>query len=169
MEKKTEVLSILVADNYGVLTRISNLVTRRGYNIDTLTVSTTDNPKISRITMTVKGNHHEIEHIIAQTIKLEEVLNAEILEPSKSVLREITLIKVKADANTRGHIKEAADIYSACVVDLSPKSMIVELTGRPSKIDAFIKIMEEFGVIEMCRTSATAMQRNSVAYKNKER
>lgn len=162
MDKKLEVLSVLVANNYGVLARISSLFGRRGFNIDTLTVSKTDNPKISRITLTLRGNPAEVEQIVAQTLKLEEVISVKVLEPIKSVMREIVLVKVVADSDTRGKVKEVAEIYNASVVDLSPTSMVVELTGKPSKIDAFISIMDGFKIVEMCRTGITAMERNNV-------
>lgn len=161
-ERKLEVLSVLVDNNYGVLARISSLFGRRGYNIDTLTVSNTDNPMLSRITLTVQGDPQEVRQIVAQTMKLEEVRDVKVLEQENSVMREIVLLKVRADAKTRSQIREVADIYKASVVDLSPTSMIIELTGKPTKINAFIRIMEDFDIVEMCRTGITAMARNNV-------
>ncbi|MDO5695641.1 MAG: acetolactate synthase small subunit [Eubacteriales bacterium] len=161
-EKKLEVLSVLVNNNYGVLTRISSLFGRRGYNIDSLTVSNTDDPAISRITITVQGDPHEVEQIVAQTLKLEEVREINVLKPLHSVMREIVLVKVRANAQNRSQIREVAEIYKASVVDLSPTSMIIELTGKPTKINAFIRVMEEFDIVEMCRTGITAMPRNNV-------
>lgn len=161
-EKRLEVLSVLVDNNYGVLARISSLFGRRGYNIDTLTVSTTNDPKLSRITLTVQGDPHEVAQIIAQTLKLEETRDVQVLNKDESVMREIVLVKVRADTNNRAQVKEVAEIYKASVVDLSPTSMILELTGKPNKVNAFIRIMEDFDIVEMCRTGVTAMARNNV-------
>lgn len=160
-ENKLEVLSIVVENNYGVLARISSLFGRRGYNIDTLTVSNTDNPDISRITITVQGEEEQIHQIVAQTSKLEEVISVTVLEHTNSVMREIVLVKIKADAENRGKIMEIANIYKGSIIDLSPTSIIVEVTGKPTKINAFIKIVEEFEIIELCRTGITAMKRDS--------
>ncbi len=161
MEKKLEVLSILVKNHYGVVTRISSLFGRRGFNIDTFTGSNTNDPEISTITITLEGDHYQMQQIIAQTRKLEEVIDVKVLDPIESVMREIALVKVKADTETRGQVKDVADIYGASVVDLSPTSMILELTGRPDKLNAFVKVMEGFEIIEMCRTGVTAMDRGN--------
>lgn len=161
-EKRVEVLSVLVKNQYGVLARVSSLFGRRGYNIDSLTVSNTDDPSMSRITITVEGDPHEVGQIIAQTRKLVEVQDVKVLKPLASVMREIVLIKVRADATMRGQIRDVAEIYKASVVDLSSDGMILELTGRPTKINAFIRVMSEFELIEMCRTGITAMARTQV-------
>ena len=153
--QKLEVLSIVVQNNYGVLARISSLFGRRGYNIDTLTVSNTDDPDISRITLTVQGFENEINQIILQTSKLEEVIKVDVLEQNKSVMREIVLAKI------RSKMVEVATIYKGSIIDLSPTSMIVEVTGKPTKINAFIKVLEDFEILEICRTGITAMSRDS--------
>ena len=159
--QKLEVLSILVQNNYGVLARISSLFGRRGYNIDTLTVSNTDDPEISRITLTVQGLENEINQIILQTSKLEEVIKVDVLEQNKSVMREIILAKIKTNSDNRSKMVEVATIYKGSIIDLSPTSMIVEVTGKPTKINAFIKILEDFEILEICRTGITAMSRDS--------
>ena len=159
--QKLEVLSILVQNNYGVLARISILFGRRGYNIDTLTVSNTDDPEISRITLTVQGLENEINQIILQTSKLEEVIKVDVLEQNKSVMREIVLAKIKTNSDNRSKMVEVATIYKGSIIDLSPTSMIVEVTGKPTKINAFIKILEDFEILEICRTGITAMSRDS--------
>ena len=133
--QKLEVLSILVQNNYGVLARISSLFGRRGYNIDTLTVSNTDDPEISRITLTVQGLENEINQIILQTSKLEEVIKVDVLEQNKSVMREIVLAKIKTNSDNRSKMVEVATIYKGSIIDLSPTSMIVEVTGKPTKIN----------------------------------
>ena len=159
--QKLEVLSILVQNNYGVLARVSSLFGRRGYNIDTLTVSNTDDPEISRITLTVQGLENEINQIILQTSKLEEVIKVDVLEQNKSVMREIVLAKIKTNSDNRSKMVEVATIYKGSIIDLSPTSMIVEVTGKPTKINAFIKILEDFEILEICRTGITAMSRDS--------
>ena len=159
--QKLEVLSILVQNNYGVLARISSLFGRRGYNIDTLTVSNTDDPEISRITLTVQGLENEINQIILPTSKLEEVIKVDVLEQNKSVMREIVLAKIKTNSDNRSKMVEVATIYKGSIIDLSPTSMIVEVTGKPTKINAFIKILEDFEILEICRTGITAMSRDS--------
>ena len=159
--QKLEVLSIVVQNNYGVLARISSLFGRRGYNIDTLTVSNTDDPDISRITLTVQGFENEINQIILQTSKLEEVIKVDVLEQNKSVMREIVLAKIKTNADNRSKMVEVATIYKGSIIDLSPTSMIVEVTGKPTKINAFIKVLEDFEILEICSTGITAMSRDS--------
>ena len=159
--QKLEVLSIVVQNNYGVLARISSLFGRRGDNIDTLTVSNTDDPDISRITLTVQGFENEINQIILQTSKLEEVIKVDVLEQNKSVMREIVLAKIKTNADNRSKMVEVATIYKGSIIDLSPTSMIVEVTGKPTKINAFIKVLEDFEILEICRTGITAMSRDS--------
>jgi len=151
----------VVQNNYGVLARISSLFGRRGYNIDTLTVSNTDDPDISRITLTVQGFENEINQIILQTLKLEEVIKVDVLEQNKSVMREIVLAKIKTNADNRSKMVEVATIYKGSIIDLSPTSMIVEVTGKPTKINAFIKVLEDFEILEICRTGITAMSRDS--------
>ncbi len=159
--QKLEVLSIVVQNNYGVLARISSLFGRRGYNIDTLTVSNTDDPNISRITLTVQGFENEINQIVLQTSKLEEVIKVDVLDQNKSVMREIVLAKIKTNADNRSKMVEVATIYKGSIIDLSPTSMIVEVTGKPTKINAFIKVLEDFEILEVCRTGITAMSRDS--------
>ena len=149
--QQLEVLSIVVQNNYGVLARISSLFGRRGYNIDTLTVSNTDDPDISRITLTVQGFENEINQIILQTSKLEEVIKVDVLEQNKSVMREIVLAKIKTNADNRSKMVEVATIYKGSIIDLSPTSMIVEVTGKPTKINAFIKVLEDFEILEIYR------------------
>lgn len=154
------VISILVENNAGTLARIASLFARRGYNIDSLTVSATKDAEISRLTVTAQLNDLEVEQLIAQTEKLQEVKEIEELFASSSVLREIMLIKIKVDNGNRSQIMEIASVYGGVVVDLSPESMILELTGKPAKIDAFIKMLQDFTVVDFCRTGVTGMARN---------
>lgn len=161
MITKKQVVSMLVDNNAGVLARIASLFARRGYNIDSLTVSATDNEKISRITITTSGDSNTIQQILSQTGKLVEVRNVVALDQETSIQRELLLVKIAADEATRSVVREAAEIYKASVVDLSVDSMVVELTGKPSKIDGFLAVIEQYHILEMCRTGVTALQRGS--------
>ncbi|HCY06345.1 MAG: acetolactate synthase small subunit [Erysipelotrichaceae bacterium] len=158
MEKR-EVISLIVKNYYGVLGRIVTLIGRRGYNIDTLTVSETNYKEISRITLTTKADTSNIDHIIAQIRKLEEVIDVFVMEPEKAVMRELLLMKIGMDANNLGKIKDFVDIYRASIVDLSPTSVVIQLAGKSSTIDGFITMAEEFEILEMCRTGITALSR----------
>lgn len=152
---------MLVWDRYGILARISSLFARKGHNINNLTASNTNNPEQTRITISVIGDDNEIRLILAQIQKLEDVLEVSIMETSECVMREIALIKVAAEGELRARLLEIATIYKASIVDLSPKTMIVEVTGRPEKLDAFVNIMkEDFDIVQMTRTGATAMVRH---------
>lgn len=159
-----EILSVIVDNHSGVLCRITSLFGRRGFNIDSLTVSTTDDPHTSRITLSVQGNEQIIDQIITQTLKLEEVQNVFILDEAASLSRELLLVKLAANEANRGKIREIADVYGASVVDLSPDSMILELTGKSSKMDGFINILSEYEIIEMCRTGVTALERGKTSH-----
>ena len=161
MKKNTEVLSLLVDNTAGVLTRITSLFGRRGFNIDSLTVSATENPLISRITIVVQGDAEILEQVLLQTAKIKTTRKVIVLDPSQSVLRELLLIKVQADETNRGVIREIADIYKAKIIDLSVGSMTMELTGEPDKIDGFMEILGQYQILELCRTGITAMERGS--------
>ncbi|MEG2394503.1 MAG: acetolactate synthase small subunit, partial [Ruthenibacterium sp.] len=156
---KKEVLSLLVDNNSGVLTRITSLFGRRGFNIDSLTVSTTDDPAISRITLVVHDDEKVLEQIIKQTQRLEETREIFTLDTAKSLLRELLLVKVAADEASRAAIREVAMIYHAKIIDLSRGSMVLELTGEPDKIDAFLDVLSPYRILEMCRTGVTAIER----------
>ena len=158
MEKK-EVLSVLVDNHSGVLARVASLFGRRGYNIDSLTVSATNDPHISRITIVVSGDEAVISQIISQTRKLVETRDIFAINENRSLLRELLLVKLAANESKRSAIREVADIYGADIVDLSVDSMIVELTGAPTKIDAFLEVIKEYDILEMCRTGITALER----------
>ena len=156
-------LSILVENNEGVLARISSLFCQRGFNIASLTVSETNDKNTSRITVCVSGEENDIKQIKRQTRKLYEVKSVFELDEGQSVMRELLLIKVKADAKARQELREIAEIYKAKVSDLSADSMILETVGESSKIDNFIKILSSYEIIEICRTGVTAMLRGTEA------
>ncbi len=160
-----EVLSVLVDNNAGVLTRIASLFGRRGFNIDSLTVSATDDPKISRITIVVHDDAKVLEQIIKQTARLEETREIFALNAAQSLLRELLLVKVKADETNRSAIREVSDIYHAKIIDLSVESMVMELTGEPDKIDGFLDVLSSYQILEMCRTGITALERGNAHHR----
>jgi acetolactate synthase-1/3 small subunit len=157
--KETHVLTIMVKNNAGVLARVASLFGRRGYNIESLSVSATNEISTSRMTVVVKGDESILQQIILQTEKLEEVINVYELAQEKSLYRELLLIKVFVDEKTRSSIREISEIYGAKIIDLSINTMVVELTGTPQKIDAFMEVLGQYRIVEMCRTGATALER----------
>ena len=161
MGEKRQVVSMLVDNHAGVLARVASLFARKGFNIDSLTVSATDDDAVSRITITTEGDKHTLSQILSQSGKLIEVRSVVALDADTSIQRELLLVKLKADEAMRSVVREAADIYKASVVDLSVDSMVVELTGKPSKIDGFLAVIEQYEILEMCRTGVTALQRGS--------
>lgn len=155
------VLSILVDNTSGVLSRVSGLFSRRGYNITSLTVGETQDPAISRMTVVVKGDNQIIEQIKKQLAKLEDVREITELVPGDSVIRELILVKIVADISNRQSAIALADIFRAKIVDVSVDSMVIELTGNQAKIDAFIKLLEGFSVKEFVRTGITGLERGT--------
>ena len=152
-------LSVLVENKPGVLVRIAGLFARRGFNIDTLTVGPTDDELISRVTLTVDGALHSIDQVTKQLHKLVNVLKIRDLEPSDTVARELALFKVSADGVQRGELMQIAEIFRAKVVDVTKRSIIVEVTGTTEKIEAFETMVRPFGLIEMMRTGEIAISR----------
>jgi len=148
-------LSILVENKPGVLTRIAGLFARRGFNIDTLT----DDDGISRITLTLDGALHPIDQVTKQLHKLVNVLKIRDLEPDDTVARELALFKVAADGTQRAEVLQAVEIFRGKVVDVTRKSLIVEITGTTDKIDAFEEMVRPFGMVEMMRTGEIAISR----------
>jgi len=159
MTVKKEVISIFVDNQANVLTRVAGLFGRRGFNIDSLTVSATDNPEISRITIVFEGDEVGLAQILAHTEKLEVVRGIYPLEREESLFRELLLMKVKANEENRSAIREIVDIYRGRIVDLSKESMIIESTGAPEKIDGLMKMLEDYEILEVCRTGVTGIRR----------
>ncbi|HJB40405.1 MAG TPA: acetolactate synthase small subunit [Candidatus Ruthenibacterium merdavium] len=154
------VIAAYVENKYGVLTRVSGLFMRKGFNIDSLTVGETDDPAYSRITITHRGDDYAKEQLINQLKKLYNVKNVVLLEHDKTVERELMLVKVKNSPENRSEVMAAAQVYRAKIIDYNPKTLCVEVTGEPSKIDAFIEVVKPLGIIEMCRTGVVALERN---------
>ena len=160
MEKQNFVIAVYVDNKAGVLTRVSAMFTRRGFNIDTITSGASEVPTYSRITISVSGDEYVKEQMVNQLKKLVVVKKVEVLE-EEPIKRELMLIKVRNESKNRGDIMTAVDVFRANVIDYSPESMCVEVTGSPSKIDAFVKLMQPFGILEMCRTGIVALDRGS--------
>ena len=162
MAKKDQfIIAVYVENKFGVLTRVTSMFTRRGFNIDALTVGETECPEYSRITISLSGDGYAKEQFINQLKKLYNVKKVEVLEESESIKRELSLIKVKNDPKTRGDVLSAVDVYRAKVIDYTLDEMCIEITGDPNKIDAFVKLISNFGIIEMCRTGIVALERGS--------
>jgi acetolactate synthase I/III small subunit len=157
--KEKHVISVLVKNSSGVLSRVSGLFSRRGYNIDSLTVGRTEDVTISRMTITLNGDEDVLEQVKKQLEKLEDVIKAIDIDPNNSVVRELVLIKVKADAENRAAINEVVKIFRSKIIDVSMDTLTIELTGNESKVSALIKLMEQYGIKEMVRTGVTALQR----------
>ena len=160
---RRHILSLLVENKPGVLARISGLFARRGFNIDSLAVGPTDDDQISRITLTVDGAAHPIDQVTKQLHKLVNVIKIRDLEPKEAVARELALFKVSADGDSRGQIMEYADIFRGRIVDVSKRSVTVEVTGPDDKIEAFEEMIRPFGLIEMVRTGEVAVSRGRSA------
>ncbi|WP_420805153.1 acetolactate synthase small subunit [Gottschalkia acidurici] len=152
-------LSVLVENQAGVLSKISGLFTRRGYNIDSLSVGETEDPEISRMTITLEGDRQTVEQIVKQLNKLIDVIKVTELTNEDSVCRELLLIKVKADLKTRSDIIGIAGIFKAKIIDVAKESLILELTGDSEKIEAFTEILKPYGILEYNRTGLTALKR----------
>lgn len=155
------VLSVLVENQSGVLSRISGLFSRRGYNIDSLTVGETEDTKTSRMTIVVRGDDYILEQIKKQLNKLIDVIKIIELKQSQAVFRELALIKVDAPPNSRASIISTIDIFRAKVVDVAKESLTAEITGDQSKVDAFIELMSPYGIREIVRTGLTALERGN--------
>ena len=153
------VFGILVANKFGVLTRVSSMFTRRGFNIDTLTVGETQSPEFSRITISMMGDEYSKTQIIKQLDKLHDVKQVEVMERDETVTRELLLIKIKNDSATRQDVLSAVDVFRSKIIDYSPDALCAEITGESSKINAFIELVKPYGIMEMCRTGLVALER----------
>lgn len=164
MEKKY-VLSVLVENHAGVLSRVSGLFSRRGYNIDSLNVCETSDPNKSRMTIVVRGDEYILEQIEKQLSKLVEVISIEHCESSATTQREMALIKVKADGPSRAVIIETCNIFRAHIVDVANESLIVEATGSEEKISSLIRLLEPYGILELLKSGLVAMDRGEKVMK----
>ncbi|MBO2520999.1 MAG: acetolactate synthase small subunit [Firmicutes bacterium] len=154
-------LSILVQNQAGVLSRVAALFTRRGYNIESIAVGPTEDPRVARMTIVVEGDSREVEQITKHVHKLIEVLKVTDLTHEDMVDRELALIKVTADSHNRSEILQIVDIFRAKIVDVSEKSVIVEVTGDEGKIEAMIRLLRPHGIKELARTGRIALARGA--------
>ena len=164
MQKK--VFQLLVNNTSGVLSRISGLFARRGYNVESITAGVTSDPRITRITIVASGDDEILEQIEKQVAKLEDVRNIKELKPEKSVYRELIMVKVRATAEQRQGVISVADIFRAKIIDIAPESLMIELTGNQQKIDAFIGLLDGYDVLEQARTGIAGLGRGTehIAY-----
>jgi acetolactate synthase-1/3 small subunit len=156
---RKHILSILVENKPGVLSRIAGLFARRGFNIDTLAVGPTDEERLSRITLTLDGATHPIDQVTKQLHKLVNVLKIRDLEPEETLARELALFKVVADGANRAEVMQVCEVFRAKIVDMNRRSVVVEVTGTYEKVDAFERLIRPFGLIEMARTGEIAIAR----------
>ena len=159
MSKHT--LSVLVENRPGVLTRVAALFARRGFNIHSLAVGPTEHPEVSRITVVVDVEELPLEQVTKQLNKLVNVIKIVELEPSASVQRELLLVKVRADLQNRSHVLETAQLFRAKVVDVAPDAVTIEVTGSPDKLEAFLRVLEPFGIRELVQSGLVAVGRGS--------
>ncbi len=158
---KRRILSLLVDNTSGVLSRVAGLFSRRGYNIDSLTVGETADPRYSRMTVMVSGDELILDQIAKQLAKLIDVVDIKVLEAGKSVSRELVLVKVRADAQDREAIITIANVFRGNIIDVGKDSLIVELTGEQSKLDAFLQLLGDYEILELARTGITGLSRGS--------
>ena len=158
---KRRILSLLVDNTSGVLSRVAGLFSRRGSNIDSLTVGETADPRYSRMTVMVSGDELILDQIAKQLAKLIDVVDIKVLEAGKSVSRELVLVKVRADAQDREAIITIANVFRGNIIDVGKDSLIVELTGEQSKLDAFLQLLGDYEILELARTGITGLSRGS--------
>jgi acetolactate synthase-1/3 small subunit len=152
-------ISVLVNNQTGVLSRVSNLFSARGYNIDSLVVGITDNPKVSRMTIVVRGDDRIIDQVEKQLNKLVDVIKVVDLTNEDFIARDLALIKVKAEPDTRSHVMDIIQCFNGKIVDVALRSFIIEVTGKESKINAMVELLQNYGIIEMVRTGEVAISR----------
>ncbi|MBN1245942.1 acetolactate synthase small subunit [Candidatus Bathyarchaeota archaeon] len=159
-KEKTRVIAALVENKPGVLHSVSNMFRRRDFNIESITVGGTEQEDLSRMTITVKGDEKTLEQVVKQMSKLIDVVKVSQLEPENIVTRELALIKVNIpDNKSRSDVINCVEVFRGRVVDVSPESLTMEITGTPDKIDAFLNLMKTYGIMELARTGLTALSR----------
>ena len=158
--QKTTVIAALVENKPGVLHSVANMFRRRDFNIESITVGHTEQKGVTRMTITVTGDEKTLEQVVKQMNKLIDVIKVTRLEPENIVTRELALIKVNApDSKTRSDIINCVEVFRGRVVDVSPDTLAIEITGTPDKLDAFLNLMKTYGVMELARTGLTALSR----------
>ena len=163
---KTKVISVLVENKPGVLHLIANLFRRRNFNIESITVGPTEQPRLARMTITVNEDEKTIDQVVKQVAKQIDVLKVSELESGSFVMRELSLIKVEVkDSKERSDIINFVEVFRGRIIDVSTDSLTVEITGTPDKIDAFLNLMKSFGILELARTGITALARGAKSIK----
>ncbi len=158
--EETHIIAAIVEHKPGVLYQVSNMFRRRGFNIESITVGPTVQKDLARMTIMIKGDERTVEQVIKQLSKLIDVIKVSELDPSSTVVREMALVKVHTpNAEKRSDVINYINVFRGRAVDVSPESIVVEVTGSPDKIDAFINLMKAFGVKELARTGITALSR----------
>ena len=162
MIERTFILSTIVENKPGVLFRVANMFRRRGFNIDSISVGAIEENGLSRMTITIFGNENVAEQTVKQMSKLVDIIKIQVLDYEDAVRRELALIKIQVTSNkSLSELTNYCSIFRSRVIDVSPGSMIVEVTGTPEKIDAFLDIVSGYGIKEMARTGITALQRGT--------
>ncbi len=156
---KKHTISILVENKFGALNRIVGLFSARGYNIDSISVGTSEDDSVARVTIVSKGDDDVIEQIIKQLNKLIDVTKVMDLTYDSYVERELVLVKVAANRNTRSELMQISEIFRSKIIDISPRSITIEATGSEQKVDALIKMLDPFGIKEIARTGRVALKR----------
>ncbi|MCR5101593.1 MAG: acetolactate synthase small subunit [Butyrivibrio sp.] len=156
---QTKVFQLLVDNTSGVLSRISGLFSRRGYNIESITAGVTADPRFTRITIVTSGDDEILDQIEKQVQKLVDVRDIHELKPDESVYRELALVKVRINPEQRQSILAVSDIFRGNIIDVSPESVIIEITGNQSKIDAFLKLLDGYEILELARTGIAGLGR----------
>jgi acetolactate synthase-1/3 small subunit len=152
-------ISVLVENKFGVLTRVAGLFSGRGYNIDTLNVGPTNDPKVSRMTIVTRGDDATVEQIVKQLNKLPNSLKVQDFRDGEYVDRELVLVKVSVDSKSRAEVMQITDIFRAKIVDVQPKSLTVEVTGSEDKVEKLLDLMKGFGILDVTRTGKIALPR----------
>lgn len=153
-------ISVLVENRFGVLTRIAGLFSGRGFNIDTLNVGPTEDPATSRMTMVVRGDDKVLDQVLKQLNRLVDVIEVNDFKDDETVSRELVLVKVKVDARARAEVMQICDIFRTKIVDVQPKSLTIEVTGNEGKVEKFLALMRNFGIIDLTRTGRVVLPRN---------
>jgi len=162
MAEETHIIVALVEDRPGVLFKVSSLIRRRGFNIETITVGSTEKEGLSRITMTMKGDERIMEQVVKQLSKIPDVVKITELKPTESVYRELAMVKVLSqDPAKKSEILNYISIFRGRVIDASKDSMVIEMVGNTKKINAFLDLMKGFGIVELARTGIVALSRGS--------
>ena len=156
---KRYTVGVLVDNEPGVLSRVSGLFFRRGFNIDSLAVGMTQDPEVSRITIVVRGDEQKVEQLVQQLYKLICVQKVQVMSARNSVERQLLLVKVKADVSEREGLMRLVDIFKAKVLDVNKNSMVLQITGDNDKVDALMSVLEDYGILELVRTGMVALER----------